>query len=63
VKDLEDTIRKVPCDSVIIGTPIDLSRIIKIDNPSVRVKYELQEISSPGLKDILAERIPKSARK
>jgi predicted GTPase len=53
VKDLEETIRKTPCDSVIIGTPIDLSRVIDIDKPTVRVKYELQEISSPGLKSIL----------
>jgi predicted GTPase len=53
VKDLEETIRKTPCDTVIIGTPIDLNRVIKVDKPSVRVKYELQEISSPNLKRIL----------
>jgi predicted GTPase len=58
VKDLEETIRKTPCDTVIIGTPIDLSRIIKIDKPTVNVKYELQEISSPDLKNILEKRFP-----
>lgn len=53
VKDLETTINNVECDSVIIGTPIDLRRIIKINKPSVRVKYDLAEIAKPDLKDIL----------
>lgn len=53
VKDLERTINKVPCDAVIIGTPIDLSRLIKIRKPTVRVRYELQEIGKPDLKDVL----------
>lgn len=53
VKDLETTINRVDCDSVIIGTPIDLRRIIKINKPSVRVKYELSEISTPTLTDVL----------
>jgi len=55
VKDLEDTINKVPCDTVIIGTPIDLTRIIKLTKPAVRVSYELEEIGTPGLKTILQE--------
>jgi len=53
VKDLETTINKVPCDTVIIGTPIDLNRLIKIRNPTVRVRYELQEIGKPDLLDVL----------
>ena len=53
VKDLETTINKVPCDAVIIGTPIDLSRLIKIRKPAVRVRYELQEIGKPDLMDVL----------
>ena len=53
VKDLETTINNVECDSVIIGTPIDLRRIIKINKPSVRVKYDLAEIAKPDLKDVL----------
>ncbi len=55
IKDLEDTINGTPCDTVIIGTPIDLSKLVKIDKPTVRVGYELQEIGSPTLDDILAE--------
>jgi predicted GTPase len=46
-------LRRTPCDSVIIGTPIDLRRIIKIDKPSTRVRYELDEITEPDLKEIL----------
>ncbi len=52
IKDLEDTISKVPCDTVVIGTPIDLRRLIKIKKPAVRVTYELQEIGKPGLAEI-----------
>ncbi len=53
VKDLEATIAKVPCDTVIIGTPIDLNRIIKIAKPTVRVQYDLQEIGQPDLKQVI----------
>ena len=56
VKDLEETIRNTPCDTVIVGTPINLNRVINIEKPSVRVKYELQEISSPTLKTVLEEK-------
>jgi predicted GTPase len=55
VKDLETTINKVPCDAVIIGTPIDLNRILKIKKPSFRVMYELQEIGEPSLDTLLKE--------
>jgi len=55
VKDLEETINKVPCDTVIIGTPINLKRIIKLKKPAVRVFYELEEIGAPDLKTILNE--------
>lgn len=53
LKDLEATIDRTPCDSVIIGTPIDLRRVIKINKPSTRVRYELDEITQPDLKEIL----------
>lgn len=53
MKDLQDTITKTPCDTVIIATPIDLRRVIKIDKPAVRVSYELQEIGKPDLSEIL----------
>lgn len=51
--DLEKTIDAVECDAVVIGTPIDLRRVIKINKPSVRVGYDLQEIGKPDLKDAL----------
>lgn len=53
IKDLTATINKVPCDLVVIGTPIDLKRVAKFKKPSVRVQYELQEIGEPSLKTIL----------
>jgi predicted GTPase len=49
VRDLEATIDRVPCDVVVIGTPIDLTRIVRIGKPTVRVRYELQEIGQPTL--------------
>jgi len=54
VADLEKTINAVDCDAVVIGTPIDLNRIVKIRKPTVRVKYELQEIGQPNLEQLLA---------
>ena len=53
MRDLEATIAAADCDIVIIGTPIDLRRVIRIDKPSVRVTYELQEIGRPNLQDVL----------
>ena len=53
IRDLEATINAVDCDLVIIGTPIDLNRVVNIQKPSVRVTYELQEIGSPNLKTVL----------
>lgn len=53
LKDLETTINNTDCDTVIIGTPIDLNRIINIKKPSTRVTYDLQEIGKPKLEEIL----------
>ena len=53
IRDLAATIDKVPCDVVIIGTPIDLNRIVKIRKPTVRVMYELQEVGKPDLTKVL----------
>ena len=53
VRDLEATIDRVPCDVVVIGTPIDLNRLVKIRKPTVRVRYDLQEIGRPDLRDVL----------
>ena len=57
ILELEETINQTDCDTVIIGTPIDLSKRIKINKPVVRAKYELKEISKPGLKEIIKELI------
>jgi len=59
VADLEKTINATPCDVVVIGTPIDLNRIVKINKPSVQVSYELQEIGSPNLQMVLDEFVMK----
>jgi len=53
--DLEATIANVDCDAVIIGTPIDLNRVVKIKQPNTRVFYDLQEIGSPNLEEILED--------
>jgi predicted GTPase len=53
MKDLEATINKVEADLVVIGTPIDLGRIVNFKKPTVRVTYELEEIGTPTLTDIL----------
>ncbi|MBM7599482.1 putative GTPase [Virgibacillus halotolerans] len=53
LKDLEESINKSDCDAVIIGTPIDLTRVISINKPCTRVHYDLDEIGEPNLSDIL----------
>ncbi len=58
-RDLEETIRNANVDMVVIGTPIDLTRIIKIDKPAQRVRYELQEIGTPTLESLLKDRFGK----
>ncbi len=55
LKDLEETINNTDCDSVIIGTPIDLNRIINIQKPNTRVYYDLQVIGNPNLEEIIDE--------
>ena len=59
IKDLQTTINKVKCDSVVIATPIDLRRLIKINKPSVRVGYDLQEIGKPELNGIISDFLKK----
>ncbi|MHB2149601.1 cyclic 2,3-diphosphoglycerate synthase [Calditrichota bacterium LG25] len=53
IKDLEETINRTDCDLVIIGTPIDLRKLVKLNKPAVRVTYELQEVGKPDLNDVL----------
>ncbi|MGD8457054.1 MAG: cyclic 2,3-diphosphoglycerate synthase [Anaerolineales bacterium] len=55
LNDLETTINKTDCDAVVIGTPIDLSRIINIKKPHTRVYYNLQEIGRPNLTGVLED--------
>ena len=59
MKDLEKTIANTPCDAVVVGTPIDLPRFIKIKQPVVKVGYELQEIGTPTLKEVLDDFVAK----
>jgi predicted GTPase len=54
IRELEATIARTPCDVVVVGTPIDLSRLVTIDRPVVRARYELQEIGKPDLSDAVA---------
>lgn len=55
VRELEATINRTPCDLVLIATPIDLTGIVKIDKPSVRVFYEIEETEEPGLRGLIGE--------
>lgn len=59
LKDLETTINNTECDSVVIGTPIDLNRLIKIKKPNTRVYYDLQEIGFPNLEEVINEFVEK----
>ncbi|MCL2618495.1 MAG: cyclic 2,3-diphosphoglycerate synthase [Defluviitaleaceae bacterium] len=63
IQDLAATIDNTPCDSVIVATPIDLGRIIKINKPHTRVAYALQEIGSPTLEQILGDFLTKHGLK
>jgi predicted GTPase len=56
VKELEQTINSTPADLVLIGTPIDLRRVLKLELPAQRVGYDLQEIGQPTLADVLLEK-------
>ncbi|MHB8133294.1 MAG: cyclic 2,3-diphosphoglycerate synthase [Anaerolineaceae bacterium] len=59
MKDLEETINSSDVELVVSGTPIDLNRIIKVTKPMQRVRYELQEIGLPTLKEILSKKFGK----
>jgi predicted GTPase len=53
INDLAATIEKTDCDAVVVATPIDLSRVIKINKPFTRVGYSLQELGRPNLDDVI----------
>jgi predicted GTPase len=57
IAELKETIDRIPCDVVVIGTPIDLRRVMTIDKPTVRVKYELQVLGPISLEQVL-EKLP-----
>jgi predicted GTPase len=56
-KDLESTINAVDCDLVIVATPIDLTRLLSINKPTVRITYEYKDHGTPGLEDVLVRRM------
>ncbi len=55
VKDLQDTINAAKCDVVVSGTPIDLNRVLKVNKPLIRVRYELEVVGEPKLEELLAK--------
>jgi predicted GTPase len=59
IRELEETINATPCDTIVIGTPFDMRRVLRLNKPAVRVTYELKEVSKPNLEDVLRSRFPK----
>jgi predicted GTPase len=55
IQDLAETIRRVPCDAILIATPVDLRRLLDLPKPATRVRYELQEIGHPTLEEVLRD--------
>ena len=53
--ELEETINRVPCDLVLVATPIDLGHLVKLNKPSLRVTYEVEDVTHPGLTEVLSE--------
>jgi len=60
VKDLEETINATDADVVVEGTPIDLKRIISVNKPIANVRYELEEVESGTIEEMVAEAINKA---
>jgi predicted GTPase len=59
--ELEETINRVPCDLVLVATPIDLGHLVKMNKPSLRVTYEVEDLTHPGLAEILARFVRESS--
>ncbi len=57
IRDLQETINACDCDAVVIGTPIDLARVLTIDKPHTRVTYEMEQIGGPPLADIIRKAV------
>ncbi len=62
IAELKETVDRTPCDAVVIGTPIDLTRVMTISKPTVRVKYELKVLGSVTLEEILEEFLQRSGK-
>jgi predicted GTPase len=54
IRELEETLRRIDCDLYLVGTPIDLRKLVRFEKPALRVTYELAETTSPGLAEALA---------
>jgi predicted GTPase len=54
-RELERTINRTPCDLVLVATPVDLVRLLRLNKPSLRVSYEIEERTRPGLREILTD--------
>jgi predicted GTPase len=63
IADLEATINAADCDVVVVATPVNLTRLLRIDKPSVFVNYELREKSKPDLTDRIGEVLARSGGK
>jgi predicted GTPase len=63
IRELKETIQAIDCDSLVLGTPIDLRRIMDIPKPAVRVRYEIKETTKPKLEEILRSMVPRVAQK
>lgn len=62
-RDLEETVRRVPCDAVLIATPTDLSHVLRLDRPWTRARYELADTGAPSLGDVVREWLSTGAAK
>ncbi len=62
IAELKETIDATPCDVVLIGTPIDLRRVMRVDKPTVRVKYELQVLAPVCLEEVLDDFLIRSVK-
>ena len=63
IAELKETIDRTPCDSVVIGTPIDLRRVMTIDKPTVRAKYELKILGPVTLEEVLEKFLQRSVKR
>ena len=59
LKELKETIRKTPFETLIIATPVDLVKVLGLSKPSVRVRYELEEVGNPDLEAVLGDFLKK----